>query len=214
MLLLHGRRLFVEKLPNPAAVRSTGVTMASLGQRRFVRGDAELEEVRLLAKARECPHCRRLGTINAHGFLRGYSESGAAFVTRGRRFFCSNRGQRPGCGRTFSILLASLLSRSVVTATTLTVFVLAALAGLSIASAWLQAVSRRFSPSTGFRLWRRIINAQVHLRSQLSRRGPPPVSQCRRPLAQLIEHMKMWVSDADTALFAGFQLEFQSGVFG
>ena len=190
------------------------VMMGPLPQTRYTSSLAELSEQRCIAKLRPCPHCHQSGAVNAHGFLRGYSESGAFGMVRGRRFFCSNRGRKRGCGRTFSVLLASLLSRFIVTATTLSVFILAALAGLSIASAWLLAASHRFSRSTGFRLWRQLLRAQVHLRSHLSRRGPPPASQSRRPLAQLIEHMELWGSEGSPELFSGFLLEFQTGVFG
>jgi MSHA biogenesis protein MshM len=38
--------------------------------------------------------------------LRGYAERASELVFRGRRVFCSNRGQRLGCGRTFSVLLS------------------------------------------------------------------------------------------------------------
>jgi hypothetical protein len=40
-------------------------------------------------------------------------------LCRGQRIFCSNRGQRGGCGRTFSIFFADTLPRHTVSATLL-----------------------------------------------------------------------------------------------
>lgn len=187
--------------------------MGALAQARFVRDEGELCEQRFAAKLRGCPHCRRLGTVNAHGFLRGYSETGRFGIVRGRRFYCSNRGRRPGCGRTFSVLLRAFVAGFVVTAVTLSAFVLAVLGGLAIACAWCRIAGARFSRSTGYRLWRRVVHAQTHLRSQLFRRGPPDPSTDARPLAQLVTHMQQWLPDAQASLFAGFQHEFQSGLF-
>ena len=64
-----------------AAMIASWVRMAGGGQgRRFVRDEAELERWRLSAKLETCPHCGRIGTLNAHGWLRGYSELGSEHV--------------------------------------------------------------------------------------------------------------------------------------
>lgn len=187
--------------------------MGGLSQSRFVCDLAELDEQRFAAKLRACPRCRQLGTVNAHGFLRGYSESGEFGIVRGRRFFCSNRGSRPGCGRTFSVLIRTFVSRFAVTAFTLAGFVLAAIAGLSVAAAWARAAQSRLSRSTGFRLWRRVVSSQIRWRSLLLHRGQPPPSPDHRPLAQLVEHMKKWTTGPQIEFFADFQHEFQSDLF-
>jgi hypothetical protein len=75
-------------------------------------------------KLAPCPHCRQTGALIGHGFLRGYAEQGSEVVvrSRGRRVFCSNREQRPGCGGTFSVLLSTVLSGFVVRTLTLLCF--------------------------------------------------------------------------------------------
>jgi hypothetical protein len=73
-------------------------------------------------KLTPCSHCRQTGALIGHGLLRGYAERSSDVVVRGRRIFCSNRDQRPGCGRTFSVLLSTVPSGFMVR--TLTLFAL------------------------------------------------------------------------------------------
>ena len=104
--------------------------MASpLGPPRFVRGESALADVLLGLKLACCPHCRRSGTLIGHGLLRGYAEQTSEMVVRWRRVLCSNRGQRPGCGRTFSVVLSTVLSGFVVRTLTLFRFASAVLGG-------------------------------------------------------------------------------------
>ena len=51
---------------------------------------------------------------------------------RGQRVFCSNRGRRGGCGRTFALVLAEVLPRHTVTAPLLWRWLVSWLAGLSL----------------------------------------------------------------------------------
>ena len=63
-------------------------------------------------KLTPCPHCKVVGTLIRHGFLRGFDESNPRRKTlRARRVFCSNRQARPGCGRTFSVWCADKIRR-------------------------------------------------------------------------------------------------------
>jgi hypothetical protein len=166
-----------------------------------VRDGGELERFRLGAKQRPCPHCGRYGTLNVHSVLRGYAETSGAVVARGRRFFCSNRHRRPGCGRTFSVLLSARLRGFVVTAGTLLRFVRAVLGGLSRKAAWERHGHQ--SLASGYRLWQRLRRAQPHLRTRLLSRCPPPPCDSPEPLAQLLAHMeRAFITDRDSALSA------------
>ena len=71
---------------------------------------------------------RPIGQGSGPGFLRGYAERGSEQVLRGRRFFCSNRALRWGCGRTFSVALMNVLTGFVVRTLTLFRFAQAVLA--------------------------------------------------------------------------------------
>jgi len=47
----------------------------------------DLLNLRAKIQAGDCLHCQCQGAIVAHGYLRGYAESGNDKVTRGLRFF-------------------------------------------------------------------------------------------------------------------------------
>ena len=182
--------------------------------KRFVTSERELELSELGIKLCACPHCRQSGTLIGHGFLRGYAERGSGLVVRGRRIFCSNRGKRPGCGRTFSVKLGCVLSGFVVRTLTLWCFVQAVLGGLTLRAAWLVEAAGALSLSSGYRLWRRLSAAQSALRARLCREAPVPVSMAREPLAQLVQHLAVAIGDSgETDLFAAYQSHLGQGLF-
>ena len=147
---------------------------APLGPPRFVTETAELIRALLGLKLAQCPHCGRTGALIGHGLLRGYVEHGSEVVVRGRRILCSNRGRRPGCGRTFSVLLSTVLAGFVVRTLTLFCFASAVLSGVTRRSAWLGGIRGGLSLSSGYRLWRRLSDAQSWLRARLCREASPP----------------------------------------
>lgn len=148
-----------------------------------------------------------------HGLLRGYAERSSEVVVRGRRVFCSNRGRQPGCGRTFSILLSTVLVGFVVRTLTLLRFASAALRGLTRRSAWLGAAGGALSLSSGYRLWRRLTGAQSWLRARLCLLSTPPDCGAREPLAQLFAHVSVVVSAAEPDLLEALQRQLQRGIF-
>ena len=154
-----------------------------------------------------CPHCGLTGYLIGHGYLRGYSESGQAQVVRGRRFFCSNRYRKNGCGHTFSVMLASVVRRFSVRATTLWQLLQVVADGFNINAGW-QRVRTGFSVQTGYRLWRRFERSQTHIRTLLCRIEPPPDSDSQQPLIQLIQHFKAAFA-IDSCPLEGFQIRFQ-----
>lgn len=169
-------------------------------------GDA-LERWRLAAKLQACPRCGCRGTLNAHGWLRGYSEGGSETVLRGQRFVCSNRGRRPGCGRTGAVMLARFLPGFSVTATTLCRFVIAVVIGGQERRAAWQRLST-MAIQTGYRLLARLGQAQPHLRAWLCRVRAPPPSCAQAPLSQLLAHLQLALPGAG-CLLARFQIQFQ-----
>lgn len=162
-----------------------------------------LEEIKITS----CPHCGATGYLIGHGFLRGYSENAPTQVIRGRRFFCSNRYRKKGCGGTFSVLLGEVLKRFVVRANTLWIFLQGIADGFNKSSAWQKAQSG-FSVQSGYRLWQRFHQAQSYVRTLLCRRGPPPFVDSEQPIAQLMQHFKS-VFDSNTCPFESFQVAFQ-----
>ena len=74
---------------------------------RVCESPEECEAVLAALKTTACPHCKRVGNLIRHGYLRGYDEKHPREKTvRAWRIFCSNRKQAAGCGRTFSVLCA------------------------------------------------------------------------------------------------------------
>ena len=141
---------------------------------RYAQDDAELTAWSHEAKRWACPHCRRHGTLNVHGSLRGCAEKGPGKeALRGRRFLCSNRGLRPGCGRTFSILLATVLAQASVRSRYLWRFYRAKFALGSVLSAW-ESLKSIFSVEAAYGWWRRWQRGQFLLRALLCRKRDPP----------------------------------------
>jgi hypothetical protein len=181
--------------------------------RRYVSDETALADLLSQSKLRACPHCRRSGALIGHGFLRGYCERGSEVEVRGRRFFCSNRHRRAGCGRTFSVALMTVLTGFMVRTLTLLRFAQAVLGGVTRRAAWLCEASGAFSLSSGYRLWRRLQGAQSALRSRLSREAPAPLCAAREPLAQLLAHFAAVLGDGEPDLFAAYQTHIQCALF-
>jgi hypothetical protein len=180
---------------------------------RFVRNLHELDGVLARAKQMPCPYCRRSGMVIGHGLLVGYSEHSSDQVVRGRRFVCSRRFRRAGCGRTFSVLIASVIARFTVRTGTLSRLLIAIVGGLCPKAAWERHAASGLSLRSGYRLWRRILHAQSHLRTTLCTACPPPSCTDPRPPAQFLAHMQRALGPAE-CLFAAFQLAFQRHLFG
>jgi hypothetical protein len=155
-----------------------------------------------------------VGRSSVTGFCAATAECGSEQVVRGRRFFCSNRALRLGCGRTFSVALTTVLGSFVVRTLTLLSFAKAVLGGVTRRAAWLCAASGAFSLSSGYRLWRRLQAAQSALRARLSRETPAPACGSREPWAQLLAHFEAVLGGgAELDLFAAFQAHTQCGLF-
>jgi hypothetical protein len=187
--------------------------MAHAAFRRFVRDRQALDEVLSGAKQMACPHCHRSGMVVGHGLLVGYAERGSDREIRGRRLLCSGRFRRAGCGRTFSVLLATVIAGFVVRTGTLSRMAGAVLGGLCRKTAWERICTPGLSLRSGYRLWARLLAAQSHLRTRLCAVAPPPASADDRPLAQLFAHLGHVTRDS-TCVLAGFQLALQSDLFG
>ena len=144
---------------------------------RFYASEVECEEFCDRLKLVVCPHCRRVGTLNRHGYLKGYPEGSGHLkedkVIRGRRFFCNGRGRRPGCGRTFSLLACEFLFGFVMVA--LTVWrLLRAFAGGEAPRAAFQASGSRQSKRAAYHVLRRFRQRRARLRTLLLRRCAAP----------------------------------------
>jgi hypothetical protein len=175
-------------------------------QRWFYRNAEEWSAIAERLKQTPCPHCKVVGTLIRHGFLRGFDESNPQRkVVRARRIFCSNRNARHGCGRTFSVWLADKIRRLSLTTGSLWRFLQCAAAG-SIAAAIRVVADCRRSDRTWQRIWKRFDLGQSKIRTALSAWRPPelPAKPSHRPAAQVLAHLQAAFPDADCPI-ATFQ---------
>jgi hypothetical protein len=173
-------------------------------ERWFYRNDAEWLAFAERLKQTACPHCRVVGALIRHGYLRGYDESSTQRKTlRARRILCSNRNRRRGCGRTFSVWLADKIRRLSLTTRSLWKFLQHAVAS-SIAAAT-RAVDCHRSDRTWQRIWRRFDLGQSKIRTALLGQRPPPELFSQRPTAQVLAHLQAVFPNADCPI-AAFQL--------
>ena len=164
-------------------------------------------------KQQRCPRCGKIETLNRHSLLQGNDPVQAnGQVVRGQRVFCSNRGQRAGCGKTFSLVLAEVLPRHTLTASLVRPWLVELLAGLSVKAA-VEKLRLPFALETIYRLRRRLQRGLDQVRTRLCRELPPPVSRQSQPLLQTVEHLREAFPGRACPL-ADFQLHFQHPFLG
>jgi len=172
----------------------------------FYRCEKEWNAIAERLKQTPCPHCKAVGALIRHGYLRGFDESDPQRKTiRARRIFCSNRNRRPGCGRTFSVWRSDKIRRLSLTTRALWRFLKNAIAG-TIAAAIRAVADYRRSDRTWQRLWKRFDLGQSKIRTALSAWRPPPelpADSSRRPAAHVLAHLQAAFPDASP--IASFQ---------
>jgi hypothetical protein len=176
----------------------------------FCRSAEEWSAMAERLKQTPCPHCKVVGTLIRHGYLRGYDESNPQRKTvRARRIFCSNRNARRGCGRTFSVWCADIIRRLSLTTACLWKFLQHAVVGSLLAA--IRAAACHLSDRTWQRIWKRFDLGQSNIRTALSARCPPPelptslpAQPSRRPAAQVLAHLQAAFPDAACPI-AAFQ---------
>ena len=157
-----------------------------------------------------CPFCRVVGTLNLHGYLRGYREDSSEEEVRGRRVYCSKRGRRGGCGHTFSVLLAGVIRGFRISAESLWRFLCNVAGGMSPQEA-LSTVLPTWTEAAGASLWRRFSAAQVHIRDLLLRVIAPPPCDSTVPALHTIAHLRTAFPAASCPISA-FQIHFQTSL--
>jgi hypothetical protein len=151
--------------------------------------------------------------LNRHSFLRGNDPATAdGRMLRGQRVFCSNRGRRGGCGRTFSFYLSEVLPRHTVTAPLLWQLLVGLLAGGSLKAA-AEKLRLPFALETAYRLRRSLRRKLDLIRARLCCLQTPPSSSQSDPLLQTVEHLQAVFPGVECAPSA-FQFHFQHPFLG
>jgi hypothetical protein len=133
-------------------------------------------------------------------------------VFRGQRVYCSNRGLRGGCGRTFALFLADILPRHTLRASLVWPWLVQVLAGLSRKAA-AEKLRLPFALETIYRLGRRLRRRVAVWRTRLYREASPSASMHADPLRQTLDHLQAVLAGSPCPP-ADFQLRFQMPFLG
>lgn len=133
-------------------------------------------------------------------------------IVRGQRVFCSDRGQRGGCGKTFPLFLSGVLPRHTFNTTLLWALLLKLLGGATIKSA-AEILALPFSLEAVYGLVRRCRHRLDVVRSLLGREHRVWASQQSDPFFQTLEHLQQIFPQATDAL-AAYQWRFQRVFLG
>lgn len=184
---------------------------------RICGSQNEWDDLFARIKITACPHCKRVGTLIRHGFLRGFEEGNVRHTTvRARRVFCSNRNLADGCGRTFSVWMADKVKRLFLNAGSLWSFLKQAAETGNKSNAF-RKLGSSMSDSSPYRIWRRFLKAQTAIRTALSALCPPPKilsqdaaqHQSGGPAQTTIAHLKVAFKDHALNPVAAFQATLQ-----
>lgn len=174
----------------------------------YVTTQAQYDKHKEKLKLVPCPHCRVVGCLIRHGYLKGHGDKASDEVRRGWRVFCSDRNLRTGCGKTYSVLSACFLYRRMVDAKRLWGLLRGVIEGLSRKAAW-EKVSSPFCLETGYRLWNIFRTSQTFMRAALLRAGSAPKMNSPDPNFQVIEHLQ-FVFSGSACPVSDFQVRFQT----
>lgn len=126
--------------------------------------------------------------------------------------FCSDRGRRGGCGKTFPLFLAGVLPRHTFNAALLWALLLKLLGGATIKAA-AEILPLPFSLEAVYGIVRRCRHRLDVVRSFLLRKHPAPVSRQSDPFCQTLEHLRQIFPPA-TGVLAVYQRHFQQPFLG
>lgn len=172
------------------------------------QGEVDAMHARL--KLTACPHCKKVGNLIKHGFLRGYDQHHHLEKTvRATRVFCSNRYAASGCGRTFSVWLADRIKRLFLSADSLWKFLSAAVSSGNKLQAF-RSLQSGLSDSAAYHLWRRFINAQAAIRTTLSTLCEPPQIAAGCPSRLTLAHLQKAFAQHPLSPIAAFAATLQT----
>ena len=158
-----------------------------------------------------CKWCGRIGCLVLHGFLKGYEEASQDKFNRAHRILCSSRRKRgdKGCGKTFSVYFASVITNVRISAESLWKFLSAVAGGEQKIKVFRSLLPQCFHDRSIHRWWQRFVRIrQSAIRSLLCTICPPPVIENRSPEIQTILHLEKAFSSCACPV-AAFHLLFQ-----
>lgn len=167
---------------------------------------------RLRIKAGGCPKCHSPCALMSHGYLRGYAASGGATVSRGLRFWCSNRYANMGCGASFSVYWDSVIPYCSLRTSQLLDLIRTVAAGPSTHGAWYFS-GLAISIGSVYRWTARWLALTFQLRTGLCEVVAPPGRADAQPDPYTLHHLSLAFPAADCAI-AAFQSTLQRPITG
>ena len=173
----------------------------------------EIDYIHTNIKIYPCPHCKLIGFLIMHGYLTGYDENNQSdIIKRGYRIFCSNRDNRKGCGKTFSIIKSCFIKGFTITANTVNLFISNIVNGFNISRSF-YLTNIKISISSIYKLYNRFKLTQPQIRSILFADSKPPENnKTDNPVILTYLHIKQRFKDQDCPITA-FQHHFQRSIF-
>ena len=192
----------------------------SIVHARICRSESERDEFLRNLKIAPCPHCKMAGTLNRHGFVRGFQQGDVKNTTiRARRVFCGNRNRAGGCGRTFSVWIADKVKRLYLRTDQLWRFLQGAVGTNNKLQAF-RELDCHMGESAPYRIWRRFRKAQTAIRIALAAVCSSPKSTPQddspatndQPAKATLDHLAEAFAGHDLNPVAAFQVTFQTFV--
>ncbi len=177
---------------------------------RICSSKKEADDLLAKLKITPCPHCKKLGSLIKHGFLRGYDRNHRLNKTvRAARVFCSNRHRATGCGRTFSVWVADRIRHLYLSADSLWQFLTGAVSSGNKLQAF-RNLNSGLSDSTPYHIWRRFLKAQVAIRTALAALCEPPQVESGCPAELTLAHLQMVFKEHPLSPIAAFGAALQT----
>ena len=168
-----------------------------------------MDAIHASLKISACPHCKRVGNLIWHGFLRGYDDQHQREQTvRARRVFCSNRNRASGCGRTFSVWMADKIKRLFLTSDSLWAFLKHAVSSGNKMQAF-RRLNCGLTESAPYRIWKRFQKAQSTIRTALTRLCKPPKLKVQHPAELTLAHLEKALTQESLSPVAAYQATLQ-----
>ena len=170
----------------------------------------ELQALQASLKVTHCPHCKKVGFLIRHGFLRGYDESQTSQKSiRAARVYCSNRNRANGCGKTFSVWIAHKVKRLFLSAESLATFLQDTVTSGNKLQAF-RKLNTALSDSAPYRIWKRFLCAQTYIRTALMRFSKPPQLPLKDPAQLTLAHLQVAFKEHPLSSIAAFQVSLQT----
>lgn len=173
----------------------------------------DIDDLLTKLKISPCPHCKTVGALIKHGFLRGYDHNNQLNKSiRAARVYCSNRYRAAGCGRTFSVWTADKIKHFFLSAHSLWQFLNEAATSGSKLGAF-RKLACGLNESATYHVWRRFLNALAAIRTALCPLCEPPRIDEDCPAIHTLKHLHLAFKEHTLSPIAAFQATFKTFFF-